>query len=214
MLGGSGGRSPTSASCSPSSATRAPPSARPTPTRCEILEKAQISPLGFAGFFKRVEGRERARPLARSAIFRTHPLSAERARLAASRPAYPATPALSESDWRALREICAGFRPATSSRLPASARAIRPAASCRRDCARPKQRATPTSGVRDLMGRKATPTSSSASRPRAARGKGRRTTPKAAFSRSSAPAVSKARLALVQAQPPYPVNPVLSDGDW
>ncbi len=71
-----------------------------------ILEQAQISPLGFAGFFKRLDESQRGSPLGQIGILRTHPLSAERARLAASRPAYPATPALSDEDWRALREIC------------------------------------------------------------------------------------------------------------
>jgi beta-barrel assembly-enhancing protease len=74
----------------------------------QILEKAQISPQGFAGFFKRVEERERASPIGEISLLRTHPLSAERARLAESRPAYPATPALSDADWRALRAICGG----------------------------------------------------------------------------------------------------------
>jgi predicted Zn-dependent protease len=72
----------------------------------EILERAQVSPLGFAGFFKRLDERQAGSPLGQVSIFRTHPLSAERARLAASRPAYPATPALSDDDWRALRAIC------------------------------------------------------------------------------------------------------------
>jgi Zn-dependent protease with chaperone function len=77
----------------------------------QILEKAQISPLGFAGFFKRVEERDRGSVIGEISFLRTHPLSAERARLAESRPPYAATPALSEEDWRALREIC-GSRPA------------------------------------------------------------------------------------------------------
>ena len=76
----------------------------------QILEKAQISPLGFAGFFKRVEERGRGSAIGEISILRTHPLSAERARLAETRPAYPATPALSDEEWRALRVIC-GTRP-------------------------------------------------------------------------------------------------------
>lgn len=76
----------------------------------QILEKAQVSPLGFAGFFKRVDERDRGSVIGEVSILRTHPLSAERARLAESRPAYPATPALSDEEWRALREIC-GKRP-------------------------------------------------------------------------------------------------------
>jgi Zn-dependent protease with chaperone function len=77
----------------------------------QILEKAQISPLGFAGFFKRVEEHDRGSVIGEISILRTHPLSAERARRAETRPAYPATPALSDQEWRALREIC-GTRPA------------------------------------------------------------------------------------------------------
>jgi len=75
----------------------------------QILEKAQISPQGFAGFFKRVEERERGSPIGDITFLRTHPLSAERARLAESRPAYPVTPALADDDWRALRAICGGL---------------------------------------------------------------------------------------------------------
>jgi Zn-dependent protease with chaperone function len=71
-----------------------------------ILEKAQISPQGFAGFFKRVAERERGSAIGEIGLLRTHPFSAERARLAESRPAYPATPALADDDWRALRQIC------------------------------------------------------------------------------------------------------------
>jgi predicted Zn-dependent protease len=76
----------------------------------EILEKAQISPQGFAGFFKRLDQRERGSGVSELSMLRTHPLLGERARLAESRPAYPATPALSESDWRALKAICGGKR--------------------------------------------------------------------------------------------------------
>jgi beta-barrel assembly-enhancing protease len=75
----------------------------------QIMEKAQISPLGFASFFKRVEERERGSTFGEIGILRTHPFSAERARLAESRPGYPATPALAADDWRALREICKNF---------------------------------------------------------------------------------------------------------
>jgi predicted Zn-dependent protease len=75
----------------------------------QILEKAQVSPQAFAGFFKRVEERERGSPVGEISLLRTHPLSAERARLAASRPAYPATPALVDDDWLALRAICGGL---------------------------------------------------------------------------------------------------------
>jgi Zn-dependent protease with chaperone function len=72
----------------------------------QILEKAQVSPLGFAAFFKRVEEGDQRSVIGEISFLRTHPLSGERARLAESRPIYPATPALSGEDWRALREIC------------------------------------------------------------------------------------------------------------
>jgi beta-barrel assembly-enhancing protease len=72
----------------------------------DVLEKAQVSPLGFAGFFQRLDKSQGGSPLDQISIFRSHPLLAERARLAASRPAYPTTPALSDDDWRALRGIC------------------------------------------------------------------------------------------------------------
>jgi predicted Zn-dependent protease len=75
----------------------------------QIMERAQISPLGFTSFFKRVEEQERGSAFGEIGILRTHPLSAERARLAESRPGYPATPALAADDWRALREICKNF---------------------------------------------------------------------------------------------------------
>jgi beta-barrel assembly-enhancing protease len=72
----------------------------------DVLEKAQVSPLGFAAFFKRLDKDQGGSPLGQISIFRSHPLLGERARLAASRPAYPTTPALSDDDWRALRGIC------------------------------------------------------------------------------------------------------------
>jgi len=77
----------------------------------QILEKAEISPLGFAAVFKRVEARDRGSVIGEVSILRTHPLSAERARLAEARPPYATTPALPEEDWQALRGIC-GTRPA------------------------------------------------------------------------------------------------------
>jgi Zn-dependent protease with chaperone function len=71
----------------------------------QVLERAQISPLGFAGFFKRIDAEDRM-GIGEVSILRTHPLSAERARLAEARPPYASTPALSETDWNALRGIC------------------------------------------------------------------------------------------------------------
>jgi Zn-dependent protease with chaperone function len=77
-----------------------------------LLEKTKISPLGIAAFFKRLDKRDGSSADGPSAIdkvssiLRSHPLSAERARLAASRPTYPTTPALSGAEWQALRSIC------------------------------------------------------------------------------------------------------------
>lgn len=74
-----------------------------------ILQAAGIAPRGIVDFFTRVEksaeatGKDR---LGQLELLRTHPQSAERARTAAERPAYPATPALSAEDWQALRRIC------------------------------------------------------------------------------------------------------------
>ncbi len=94
-----------------------------------ILREASISPQGLADFFARVSPqpsgekdrpqasgdkadrappREPAKPRTGGSfdILSTHPQSAERARLVASQPRYPSTPAVSASDWAALRAIC------------------------------------------------------------------------------------------------------------
>ncbi|HXF55931.1 MAG TPA: M48 family metallopeptidase [Hyphomicrobiaceae bacterium] len=72
-----------------------------------ILERAAISPQGIVGFFRRIEGMEGGRGSSAGLdLLRSHPATAERVRLAAARPHYPSTPALSEADWRALRAIC------------------------------------------------------------------------------------------------------------
>ena len=89
-------------------------------------QDAGISAKGFGDFFERLEpklqpGRPRrtttrrktdkkkviSRPAyLRVRDLRTHPLTAERLALVRAQPAYPATPALSDEDWRALREVC------------------------------------------------------------------------------------------------------------
>jgi len=80
-----------------------------------LLKGAGISPKGFGDFFERLEGR---RPAAQQGkgitdyeVIRTHPLTAERLAMIRAQPAYPATPALSPEDWRALREACGAPRP-------------------------------------------------------------------------------------------------------
>ena len=39
-------------------------------------------------------------------LLRTHPPTAERAALVRSQPDYPATPALDDADWQALKDVC------------------------------------------------------------------------------------------------------------
>src|SRR5262245_42846395 len=81
-----------------------------------ILKGAGISAKGFGDFFERLEGKRPAGETAKNAsefevILRTHPSTADRIALVRSQPTYPATPALSDGDWRALREAC-GLPPA------------------------------------------------------------------------------------------------------
>jgi predicted Zn-dependent protease len=94
-----------------------------------ILRNAGISPKGFGDFFERIdpflrvakdarkkteEERKRDENLAefgkkleRSlAIVSTHPVTEDRLKMVRSQPDYPATPALDDAEWRALREMC------------------------------------------------------------------------------------------------------------
>jgi Zn-dependent protease with chaperone function len=92
-----------------------------------ILKSAGISPQGFGDFFERVDPFLRAskgktrqdqelvkfekkheRTLT---ILSTHPLSRERLAMVRSQPPYPTTPALTDADWRALREMCGPVAP-------------------------------------------------------------------------------------------------------
>ena len=90
------------------------------------LKTAGISAKGFGDFFERLEPKltnpaakadekkqeEEKRKLSlgtrifTSEILRSHPLTADRLALVRAQPAYPATPALSDDDWLALREMC------------------------------------------------------------------------------------------------------------
>ena len=81
----------------------------------QLLEKAEISPSGIVDFFKRMgeaqaktkgQSKETARTSEWGSVFSTHPDSEERARNAASKAAWRATPALSPDEWQALRAIC------------------------------------------------------------------------------------------------------------
>ena len=94
-----------------------------------ILRNAGISPKGFGDFFERIDPflriskeakkkrndeRKRDEDIAafgkklerRLAIVSTHPVTEDRLKMVRSQPDYPATPALSDADWRALREMC------------------------------------------------------------------------------------------------------------
>ena len=103
------------------------------------LKKAGISPKGFGDFFERLEPKTANAPaksdeekkaeekkkvslgsrIFTSEILRTHPATGDRLALVRAQPAYAATPALSDDDWRALREMCGSVtiapRPATPS---------------------------------------------------------------------------------------------------
>jgi len=80
-----------------------------------ILKAAQISPKGIANFFRRVEkiegGPKGDKGLSGIDVFRTHPQTVERAKQAESQPDYPATPALKDAEWMALRTICGATPP-------------------------------------------------------------------------------------------------------
>jgi beta-barrel assembly-enhancing protease len=76
-----------------------------------ILKGAGISAKGFGDFFERLEDKPPAEDAGKSLselemILRTHPPTAERIAMVRAQPAYPATPALSADDWRALRDAC------------------------------------------------------------------------------------------------------------
>lgn len=79
-----------------------------------ILKKSGIATQGIMDFFKRtsrMSGEESNRKESKSAsealdMLRTHPSTAERLALFASQPSYGATPALTDSEWQALKSIC------------------------------------------------------------------------------------------------------------
>lgn len=77
----------------------------------EILRAAGIASKPLIAFFQRVEkqtGSSRiAKTMQQNDIIATHPPTPERIAFIEQQPAYPATPALSPSDWQALRGICA-----------------------------------------------------------------------------------------------------------
>lgn len=69
----------------------------------EILKAADISPKPFSGFFNRLLKRGDVADLG---ILNTHPPTPERAKMAADAATYPGHPALSGTDWQALKKIC------------------------------------------------------------------------------------------------------------
>jgi beta-barrel assembly-enhancing protease len=85
-----------------------------------ILRGAGIVSTGIRDFFKRAGELEKKSEVAKTIgqfdILRTHPQSEERVKRALSQPPYPASPALDDADWQALKDICG---PRTSAPKPA-----------------------------------------------------------------------------------------------
>ncbi len=77
-----------------------------------LLRGAGISPKGFGDFFERLEKAqpipEAVKKITELEAIRTHPLTKDRITVVRAQPAYPATPALSDGDWQALRQACGG----------------------------------------------------------------------------------------------------------
>lgn len=82
-------------------------------TALRLLQDAGIAAEGFGKFFRRMgaeEGEEPAKGESGGGVLnmlRTHPPTRDRIRRVDAAPRYPATPALSPSDWNALKAICA-----------------------------------------------------------------------------------------------------------
>ena len=75
----------------------------------ELLKAAGIAPKGLGDFFTRVmkmEAEDGAKAPGAFSWLRTHPPSAERARLVKDQPDYPSTPALDAQSWQDLKSIC------------------------------------------------------------------------------------------------------------
>lgn len=78
-----------------------------------LLKGAGISHKGFGDFFERIDRLEGGYPPSQTGkritdyeVIRTHPLTAERIAMVRAQPVYPSTPALSDDDWRVLRNGC------------------------------------------------------------------------------------------------------------
>lgn len=97
-----------------------------------VLKRGGIATQGIMDFFKRTGKMpgEDAKP-SKSAeealdMLRTHPSTAERLALFASQPMYPATPALTDGEWQALRSICKTTAAAPPPPAPARKKGERP----------------------------------------------------------------------------------------
>jgi predicted Zn-dependent protease len=71
-----------------------------------ILKGAGISHKGFGDFFERLEGKSAGKDIPGLEVVSTHPMTQERIAMVRAQPAYPSTPALTEQEWRALRDAC------------------------------------------------------------------------------------------------------------
>ena len=75
-----------------------------------MLKAAGISSKGFGDFFERLETKRPAKDTGKGIpgldLISTHPATAGRIAMVRAQPSYPATPALSAEDWKALREAC------------------------------------------------------------------------------------------------------------
>jgi beta-barrel assembly-enhancing protease len=92
-----------------------------------ILKAAGISAKGLGDFFERIDGKKPSQPSSSKrftdfSLIRTHPLTADRIAMVRAQTSYPSTPALTEGDWKALRDACG---PATAAQ---NSSASRPAA--------------------------------------------------------------------------------------
>jgi Zn-dependent protease with chaperone function len=76
----------------------------------ELLKGAGIAPRGLGNFFTRVMKMEADDGFGKSSgafgWLRTHPPPAERAKMVAEQPDYPATPALDLQSWHELQSVC------------------------------------------------------------------------------------------------------------
>ncbi|MEZ5843745.1 MAG: M48 family metallopeptidase [Hyphomicrobiaceae bacterium] len=92
----------------------------------DLLRASAIPAQGLASFFERIEELKAERKMRDEAagkdrgwgrsleILSTHPLTEERIAAARRVAPYPATPALDESDWQALRSICSALEGGTA----------------------------------------------------------------------------------------------------